>query len=598
MRTIIALALCFIGLGIPQTSSAQSYAFKRLAGQPGNPGSMDGPAETAQFNQPTGIAVDSQGNVYVCDRANFTIRRISTSGVVTTLAGAAGLPGVEDGPGGSARFADPSSIAIDRAGNLFVADTGNSSIREITATGVVTTFAGQANTAGYVDGPAGTARFTQPINLSIDQSDNLYVSDQDRIRKITPAGIVSTIATGPSPVHGMAVSRDGRIYETSYTQLFELIPRGNSTEVKILRVGIGMEGSAEGTIPTARVVGLPGLVVDDEGAFFATDPRSHAIHRISPSLEVTTIWPEPAKVDSPQLDEPTGIALDRSGNVYVTDLSGSCIYKGTTPSSGRLINLSARAQVETGAGILIAGFITRGVGTKPMVIRGVGPTLSQFGVEPTLARPQITLFNTAGEVEFTNAGWGGNPILSAAFAKVGAFPLLPFSTDAAFLSNVNVGAHTVHLAGVDGTRGVGLAEIYDADPTNPSVRLTNISARSQVGGGSAVLIVGFVVDQGADRVLIRGIGPALAPFGVPGVLANPKLELYQNQTASQIAENDDWGGTSELTRQFEQTGAFALNPSSKDAAIVVTLTPGAYTAILSASDGGLGVGMIELYEAK
>lgn len=597
MRTFIPLLLFILYLGSLRTSSAQSYSFKLWAGQPGSPGATDGPAGTARFNQPMGIAVDQQGNAYVCDRANSTIRKISPDGIVSTLAGAVGSAGAIDGSAALARFKDPSGIAVDRAGNVFVADTGNFTIRKITTTGTVSTFAGQTGASGFIDGAADLARFTQPSSLSIDRADNLYVSDQDRIRKITPIGVVSTVAIGPGPIDAVTSSPVGQLYGAAYVQLFRVTDDGR-TNLQAGLTGMGPKGFADGSIVVARFDGIRGLTVDDGGNVYATDPGNHAIRRISPTAQVTTLsaLAGQASADNALLDAPTGIALDRLGHLYVTDVNSSCIYRGTTENVGHLINLSARAQVDTSAGVLITGFITSGVGSKPMLVRGIGPTLSQFGVGGSLARPQITLLNSSGEVESSNAGWANNSALAASFAEVGAFPLPSNSLDAALRIPVSAGIHTVILTGVGGTRGVGLAEIYDADPTNSAFRLINISARGQVGAGDAVLIVGFIINEGVERVLIRGVGPGLIPFGVPGTLDNPKLQLYQNRMLT--AENDDWDNSAELTTAFAQAGAFALASSSKDAAMIVTLTPGAYTAVLSPADNHPGVGILELYEIK
>ncbi len=175
-----------------------------LAGNAGAAGNADGMGSAARFNHPTGIAVDGAGTVCVADATNNLIRKITPAGVVTTLAGLPGVSGSEDGPGSIALFNNPGGLAIDGSGNLYVSDTGNSTIRKITPAGVVTTIAGLPGIAGLRDGTGMAAWFNQPQGLVLDPAGNLYVADTGNaaIRKITPAGVVATVAlsVGPTPV--------------------------------------------------------------------------------------------------------------------------------------------------------------------------------------------------------------------------------------------------------------------------------------------------------------------------------------------------------------------------------------------------------------
>jgi serine/threonine protein kinase/sugar lactone lactonase YvrE len=192
-----------------------------LAGLAGEPGGADGAGIDAQFRNPWGVAIDKSGNTYVTDMSNFTIRKISPQGRVSTLAGQAGSSGSGDGPGKFARFWDSHGIAVDGAANLYVADTGNDTIRKITPSGEVMTLAGLAASPGDVDGNGPTARFRNPEGIAVDGAGNIFVSDTDNhaIRKITPAGAVTTLPiTGdsgpnaPFDPEGLAVGPDGAIY--------------------------------------------------------------------------------------------------------------------------------------------------------------------------------------------------------------------------------------------------------------------------------------------------------------------------------------------------------------------------------------------------
>jgi streptogramin lyase len=169
-----------------------------FAGKAGATGSTDGPASDARFAAPRGLAVDPQGNVYVADESSSTIRKITVARVVSTLAGIAGTNGSNDGAGVTATFSGPRALAVDTLGNVYVADTDNQTIRKITPGGMVSTLAGKAGEAGKVDGVGAAARFSEPRGITADSMGNIYVADSGNaaIRRITPSGVVTTVA-GP-----------------------------------------------------------------------------------------------------------------------------------------------------------------------------------------------------------------------------------------------------------------------------------------------------------------------------------------------------------------------------------------------------------------
>lgn len=270
----------------------------------------------------------------------------------------------------------------------------------------------------------------------------------------------------------------------------------------------------------------------------------------------------------------------------------------TTARTDRLVNLSSRVRISGADGVLITGFVIGGERSKQLLIRGIGPALTGFGVGGALANPRLRVYRGTTLVA-ENDDW--NTEAGAAFGRVGAFGLTPGSRDAALLVNLEPGAYTAHVSDGGGT-GVALAEIYDASP-NPGAeyqRLLNISTRGDVTAGEGALIGGFVVTGNAPkRLLVRGVGPGLAAFGVSGVLADPRLRVFRQ--AELLGENDNWSAVAAeaalTTSAAREAGAFALPPGSRDAAVILTLAPGAYTAQVTAADGsGTGTALIELYE--
>ena len=267
-----------------------------------------------------------------------------------------------------------------------------------------------------------------------------------------------------------------------------------------------------------------------------------------------------------------------------------------TVTYARLSSLSIRAIAGTGDQTLIVGLEIAGSGTKQVLLRGIGPTLSQYSVTGVLSDPLLKLFNASGAQTNQNNDWGGGTALSNLFTQVSAFALPSASKDAALSISLPASSYTAQVTGAASTAtGVALIEAYETDPGVPSARFVGLSARNQVGTGENILVAGFVVGGNVPlQVLIRAVGPTLASFGVSGVLADPRLELYSG--SQKIGENDDWGGTATLSHAFTVTQEFPLPDNSKDAAMLITLPPGLYTAQVSGVGNTTGVALIEIYE--
>jgi hypothetical protein len=267
-------------------------------------------------------------------------------------------------------------------------------------------------------------------------------------------------------------------------------------------------------------------------------------------------------------------------------------------AGSRLSNLSVRTTAGAGSQTLIVGFVVAGPGGKPVLVRGIGPSLAAFGVTGALNDPQLTLFRGTIQVA-TNDNWGDPPAgeqITSAAHRLGAFALAPTSRDSALLSTLQPDSYTAQLVAT-GASGIALIELYDGDGDLPG-RIINVSARCQVGTGANILIAGFFIAGNAPKtVLLRGVGPTLAAFGVSDSLANPQMVLLRGSEI--VATNDDWfltGGASALPPVFAAAGAFPLAPSSRDAALVATLQPGSYTLQVSGAGNTTGVALVEIYE--
>lgn len=283
-----------------------------------------------------------------------------------------------------------------------------------------------------------------------------------------------------------------------------------------------------------------------------------------------------------------------------TGVGGAILQANNSPfGQSRLTNVATRGLVQPG-GSLTPGFVLRGAGSKTVIVRAVGPTLSSFGLN-SLSDLRFDLVNQqTSAIAASNEDWGGGAALSGMFATLGAFPLPPASKDAAAQSSlpVNNGGYSIRIVPSGGaSTGVALAEVYDADPDSSPVRLVNVSTLGFVGTGDNVLTPGFVIrGSGAKLVLIRAVGPGLAPLGVTDLLADPQLSVFAASSNSVIATNNDWGSTAALKATFAAAGAFAFPEGSRDAALVVTLPPGAYTVVTSGVGNTTGNALVEVYD--
>jgi hypothetical protein len=325
------------------------------------------------------------------------------------------------------------------------------------------------------------------------------------------------------------------------------------------------------------------------------------------------------KKDGIALAGATGAALTISGATTSDTGFYSVVIKGdngttesdlaivivSSASSSRLINLSTRAFVPAGTA-LTPGFTLRGTSSKSLLVRAVGPTLARFGVASVLANPRFDLI-PAGEVRplLANDDWtaaANSSAIADTTAAVGGFALEANSKDAAALATLNTSqnsSYTVRItSGNADESGIVLAEVYDVNPLSDDGQLAAVSTLAFTGSGDRALVAGFTIEGEAPKtLLLRAIGPSLETFGVTGAIANPQISLVASKLNRVVARNDNaWSGDAALNEAFARTGAFPLARNSRDAALLVTLPPGAYTVQVKDAADAEGTTLLEIYD--
>jgi sugar lactone lactonase YvrE len=510
-------------------------------------GYVDGPGSVAEFNQPNGIAVDGQGNIYIGDSQNFRLRKISPGGTVTTLAGN-GIPGSTDGLGSIAQFSYMPSLAADGQGNLYLPDQVSNKIRKITPAGEVSTIAGNG-TPGYADGQGPVAEFNQPADVIVDSVGNLYVADQGNncIRKVNSAGLVSTLAgnltkanvDGPSGTAEFSepcaevMDNYGNLYVGQFgdNRIREITSAGSVVTI----AGNGMPGFVNGPALEAEFQGIFGLTADFRGNLFVADFVNNQIRKIQLGGTVGTFAGNgvPGFVDGAgefaQFYQPTGVATDLQGNIYVTDAGNNCIRKITPDAKVSTLAGSGIAGFADGKGNIAEFNLPYGIAADLQGnlfvaddinnrIRKIDPTGSVTTIAGTGAPGFIDGPGSSAQFNVPDAvavDAGGNlfvaDVANNCIRRISASGIV--STVAGdgrpgFIDGLGKGAEFKQPNGVAVD---GKGNIYVADNANNSIRMISPSGQVRTVAGS--FMAGFADGSGATAMFNHPFGIAIDMSG-------------------------------------------------------------------------------------
>lgn len=542
MKTIIIAALSAVAMMIPsQAIYADLYAAGEFTGEI-NVFDSAGNATTfaTGLSTPTGVVLDAANNVYVASNGDGTITKFTTTGEESVFASA---------------LSGPQALAIDGRGNIYEADGGSGAIFKFTPDGAQSTFAPPLS-------------IPIPIGLAFDSAGNLFVTAHadGTVRKIAPDGTITTFISGLNNPIGIAIDGSDNVF---------VADNFNDRIVKITPAGV-----------------LSVFASNIRAGALAFDTQDNEVYAGDNSDNSIVLFDSTGT-------ESAFVSFDHVGGLAFGPPPGT-----VSPASATLRNISTRLEVLTGNNVGIVGFIVQGNAAKKVIIRGLGPSLADppFNVPGVLANPTLSLHTSDDQgndiVVATNDNWKINDATGQSEqAEIEATNLAPSNDlESAIVMTLDPGAYTAILSGKDNGTGNALVEVYDLDEAvSSSSFLANISTRGFVDTGDMVMIGGVIIGpdtDGSATVVLRALGPTLSnpPFNITGALNDPVIELHDGN-GDTIAQNDDWQQDSESDQIPE-----SLQPGdAKESALHRTLAPGAYTAIVSGSNGTTGVGLVEVY---
>jgi sugar lactone lactonase YvrE len=492
-------------------------------------------------------------DLYTIDETGGPIWRLSPNGTKTQFAPGVGAPS--------------SAMAFDRSGNLYIA--AGTDILKLAPNGTRTTFA---------------TGLSHPGALVFDRNDNLFASDDQTLYKFTKNGTKSVFATVQKTAPDMTIDAAGNLFVTQ---------GGSVAAVKV---------APDGTVTPFGVnsAGMFGIAVDGGGNVFMSEFLGGAVYKYSPDGATRTVF-------SPAVGYSCGdINFDKSGNLYLNAQGQKSIFKfapdGTKtvfasglgfatwsawePARGHSVNLSTRMLVQNGDNVLLGGFILAGTDPTTVAIRAIGPSLNSSGIADVLTDPILELHDNSGAIVKINDNAGDTQA-----SELQSYGMLPNDKlESAMVVTLQPGTYTTLVRDKNGGIGVGLVEVYDLNGATHS-KLVNLSTRGYVEqGGADVMIGGFIIGADGETVLLRAMGPSLLQAGVSRPLPDPTLSLFDSN-GSLITSNDNWKDTHEVA--IRATGIAPAN--DLESAILTTLTPGAYTAVVQSPNGATGVALVEVY---
>ena len=515
-------------------------------------------------------------------------------------------------------------VAVCSNGLALVTAKGSGQLRQIDlATNAITTrsaaSAGQARIDRSSDGTrlffmqpngpiftysATTDTFGSTVFTSLDLSSPSGAVNRNgslvALRSNNPASLYS--AQSLSIVHSFN-GLDGSVAfnalaDTLYgvnTATDEIIAYSTQTFAELFRFSIGENMSAGST-----QFGTGTLVASPDGHWLALEtPAGIRLFESptgpTPTPGPPTPTPTPSSTPTPIPVTPTPTPTPTiAPTVTPTPTLAPTPTPTPTPVSARALNISTRMRVETGNNVLIGGFIVTGSATKNVAVRGIGPSLTAFGISDALADPTLELRASGGSLIVQNDNWQDDPAQAAQLTGLGLAPTN--LQESGLVAPLQPGAYTAILAGKNQGTGVGVVEAYDTNG-GADAQLANISTRGFVRTGENVMIGGFILGGSSNntQVALRGVGPSLAQFGLDPVLADPVLELHDSNGTTLIT-NDDWQDDPASAAGLSAAG-FALS-DSKEAGIFTSLPAGQFTAILTGKNGGIGIGLVEIFNVN
>lgn len=525
----------------------------------------------------------------------------------------------------------PQGIVFDQGKNLYVADAGDGTA----GAGTVFKYDLETKTPTVFRGS-----LNNPIGLTIDGSDLLVVENgADRVLRVPLDGIhppsVFRIITSPMDITSEALNQMGFFrFISNGTAVTEVAPDGTATDVSFggsTSRGVAVNASGDLFVSTdagtvARIVANGGGInatfgsgmtqptgMDFRPARFGGDTEKVGFLYVADTGagEITQIEGTGAKstfvsgIGSPnfiifETDQPTPTPTPTPSPSPSPSPSPTPIP--TPTPAGRPLNISTRADVETGDNVAIGGFIITGSTPKLVVLRGIGPSLTDADVPGALSDPTLELHDESGALLTTNDNWMENSAANQTILTDN--DLQPMNDlESAIVMTLEPGRYTVVLSGFGGATGVGLVEAYDLDDPSAEGEFGNISTRGLVGTEANVLIGGIIIGPiGGDdaSVVVRAIGPSLADLNppVPNPLIDPVLELH-NVDGIVVARNDNWETDSSPDNFSAEVSAAGLAPAADaESALFANLVPGSYTAIVTGQDGTVGVALVELYHVS